>query len=118
MRSVQETVKYGGGHIMYWGCMIADRVQFFCKIEGTLNATLYEKILNDEPMRSPEYHNREATNIMFQKDGDPKHTSKCDTNWFEKYEIKILDWLYQSPDLSPIEYLWKYIRIVSESRND
>jgi len=115
-RSVREAVKYGSGYIMVWGCMMADGLGLCCRIEGNLNAELYEQILSDELTWSLEYHNREVSDILFQQDNDPKHTSKRATKWFEKHGMEVMDWPPQSPDLSPIEYLWKYIK--ERLRND
>jgi len=37
-QNIEETVKFGGGHIMVWGCMMATGVGTMCRIEGTMNA--------------------------------------------------------------------------------
>jgi len=42
--------------------------------------------------------------------------SKHATKWFEKHGMEVMDWPPQSPDLSPIEHLWKYIK--EHLRND
>ena len=46
-RHVQETMKFGGGSLMMWGCMTAQVVGFACKIDGGMDATLYTNILQD-----------------------------------------------------------------------
>ena len=40
----EETLKFGGGSLMMWGCMLWDGAGQACKINGAMDAELYCRI--------------------------------------------------------------------------
>jgi hypothetical protein len=42
---VQQTVKFGGGGVMMWGCMTPSGPGMMCRIEGRMDQYMYREIL-------------------------------------------------------------------------
>ena len=110
--TIQPTVKHGGGSIMFWGCFGGTQTGSLYKINGTMNQHKYHQILVHHAMPSGQSIYPQSV-WYFMQDNDSKHTSKLVKKYLstkssqQGSKMKLLDWVAQSPDLNPLELLWK-----------
>ena len=101
---------------MIWRCFISDKLRPIVFIDGTVNQDTYIGILMQHflPFLDALRSDDNTTPLYFVQDNAISHRAIKMWKWFksivEMYNMVIIDWLPNSPDLNIIQQLWIYFK--------
>jgi len=86
-RRMKQTVKFGGGKLMMWGCINWDGIEYATRIDSRIDTNLYTEILGDELLKSLEYYNHKIEDVLKPL---TSNTSKLAKKWSQDHDFKSL----------------------------
>ncbi|KAL4509432.1 hypothetical protein ABPG72_018363 [Tetrahymena utriculariae] len=96
---------HGGLELMVWGSIGFEGGQRLIRINERLNGESYKKILDENLIETGLIDDR-----ILQQDNAAVHSSKAVKQYLESEGIELLNWPSQSPDMSPIENVWAWVK--------
>jgi transposase len=111
LKNLKPTFKSGRTSISVWGCFMGkEKGPLVVLPKGArMNQQLYTDLIL-KPHFIPFYKKmvrKYGRDVVLQEDGAKFHFAPIPTKYKDKMKVKRLDWPPQSPDLAPIENLWK-----------
>ena len=108
-KCTKKTFKFGGGSLMVFGMFSSQGKMPLVRLQTRVNAKIYKSIVQDHVV--PIIQNSGFDRATFMRDNALCHKAKVVMSYLREQDSEIMDWLPQSPDLNPMENLWKNLGV-------
>ena len=91
------------------------RVRHIVCFHGNINASIYKELPRQHAL--PHLCKGTVETPIFMPDNAPCYKAKTMLSFLEEEGIAVMKWPLQSPDMNPLENLWKIIGEKAQNRN-
>ena len=100
---------------MVFGMISAAGPGSLVRLHGRINAAVYKEMPRQHVL--PTLRSAANQPAIFMQNNAPCHTAKSIKTFFTEENLTVMDWPAKSPDMNPIEDVWKLLNERSKNRN-
>ena len=120
-KNVVPKNKGKGVSLMVWGCFAGDIKGPLVSFDGVNTAVTYIDTLRQHLVPFIDFLSQElpqelVNDIIYQQDNASIHTAKGTMNWFKEVGITVMERPPNSPDMNPIEHIWRALKAALYAR--
>ena len=110
----KSSVKFGEGPVMVFGMILTAGTGPLVRLHSKINATVYKEILKKHVPNLKTAINQPAVSMQ---DNAPCHTAKSVKTFLSEEDVTAMEWPAESPDMNPIENVWKLLNERAKEKN-
>ena len=115
-KNIRGKSKEGDLSQMIWGCFVGNKLGTIVSIDSSIDSNIYIITLRDNLLPYLDALATDGiTDITFQQDNAPVHTSKKTQAFFttiaSERKFVVMDWPPRSPNMNLIENLWAHLKL-------
>jgi len=109
--------KSGTVSLMVWGCFAGPHQGPLVSFRGVNTAVTYVAALQENLLPFIETMPLHIKHdFIFQQDNATIHTARITKAWFAEQAFKVMEWPPNSPNMNPIEHMWRVLKAALHKR--